>query len=72
MLDNAEVLIWGTEVDSDKADLEQVPLFTSLSAVQAGRSIYTGGELAAAIYFTTPLSLPYVLDSLVPLVAAVL
>jgi len=47
-------------------------LFTSLSAVQAGRSIYTGGELAAAIYFTTPLSLPYVLDSLVPLVAAVL
>ena len=72
VLDNAEVLIWGTEADSDKADLEQVPLFTSLSAVQAGRSIYTGGELAAAIYFTTPLSLPYVLDSLVPQLAAVL
>ncbi len=72
VLDNAEVLIWGTEADSDKADLEQVPLFDGLSAVQAGRSIYTGGELAAAIYFTTPLSLPYVLDSLVPQLAAVL
>ena len=47
-------------------NLEKVPLFNSLTAVQNGKSIYTGGELAAAIYFTTPLSLPYVLDTLVP------
>ena len=72
VLNSADVLIWGTESDTDKADLEQVPLFTSLTAVQAGRSIYTGGELAGAIYFTSPLSLPYVLATLVPQLAAVL
>ena len=48
VLDSADVLIWGTEADADKADLEQVPLFNSLTAVQAGKSIYTGGELAAS------------------------
>ena len=71
VLNSADVLIWGTEADTDKTDLEQVPLFTSLEPVQAGESIYTGGELAAAIYFTSPLSLPYVLENLVPQLAAV-
>ena len=28
--------------------------------------MFTDGETAGAIYFTSPLSLPYVLDSLVP------
>ena len=30
---------------------------------------YPDGTLAGAIYFTSPLSLPYVLDELVPLLA---
>jgi iron complex transport system substrate-binding protein len=30
------------------------------------RSVYTDGTLAGAIYFTSPLSLPYVLDHLTP------
>ena len=63
VLDSADVLIWGTEQDTDRAELENVPLFTSLAAVKNDASIYTGGELAAAIYFTTPLSLPFVLDT---------
>lgn len=43
-----------------------------LAAVRANRSLYTGGELAGAIYFTSPLSLPYVIGTLVPTLAAVL
>lgn len=35
-------------------------------------SPHTGGELAGAIYFTTVLSLPYVLDELVPQLAEAL
>ena len=66
VLDSADVLIWGTEKDADQVELEKVPLFSTLTAVKNGRSIYTGGELAAAIYFTTPLSLQFVLDTLVP------
>lgn len=66
-LNSADYLIWGTEKDADRTALEKVPGFDRLEAVRAGRSVYTGGELAGAIYFTSPLSLPYVVDNLVPL-----
>lgn len=72
VLNAADVLVWGTEKDSDRTALEKVPGFTSLKAVKAGRSIYTGGELAGAIYFASPLSLPYVADKLVPQLSKVL
>ncbi len=70
VLNSADVLVWGTEKDADRTALEKVPGFTSLTAVKAGRSVYTGGELAGAIYFASPLSLPYVVDKLVPMLAA--
>lgn len=70
VLNAADVLVWGTESDEDKTKLEQVPGFKNLKAVKSGASVYTGGELAGAIYFTSPLSLPYVLDKLVPMLAA--
>ena len=69
VLNSADVLVWGTEKDADRAALEKVPGFKSLEAVKAGRSVYTGGELAGAIYFTSPLSLPFVVDKLVPMLA---
>lgn len=67
VLDSADVLIWGTESDDDKTALEKVAGFDRIKAVAAGNSIYTGGELAGAIYFDSPLSLSYVVDELVPL-----
>ena len=70
VLNSADVLVWATEKDADRAALEKVPGFNSLAAVKAGRSVYTGGELAGAIYFASPLSLPYVVDKLVPMLAA--
>ena len=66
VLNAGDVLIWATEDDTAKAELEKNKLFGQLEAVKAGRSIYTGGELAGAIYFATVLSLPYVVDELVP------
>lgn len=66
VLDAGKVLIWATEDDKAKTALEKNKLFGQLEAVQAERSLYTGGELAGAIYFATVLSLPYVLDTLVP------
>lgn len=72
VLNAADVLVWGTEKDADRAALEKVPGFTSLTAVRAGRSLYTGGELAGAIYFASPLSLPHVVDTLVPMLSGAL
>lgn len=67
VFDSADYLIWATESDEDEAALKALPGFSDLKAVKAGKSVYTGAILSGAIYFSTPLSLPYVLDHLIPL-----
>lgn len=64
VVDDADVLLWATEQASDLDALEDEATFMNLTAVEEGRAAYTDGVLAGAIYFTTPLSLPYVLDRL--------
>ena len=66
VLNDAQVLVWATDVAGDGADIQQDKILGKLDAVKEGRSVYTGEELASAIYFSTILSLPYVLDRLVP------
>ncbi len=70
VLDAGDVLIWATENDRDRAALETEPLYNQLDAVQDGRLVFTDGLTAGAIYFTSVLSLPYVLDTLVPALAS--
>jgi iron complex transport system substrate-binding protein len=72
VLDGADLLIWATEKPEDEDKLHQVPGFDQLTAVREGRSLYTGGTLSGAIYFSTVLSLPYVVDTLVPMIDDVL
>lgn len=69
VLDVADVLIWGTEVPEDRDALEDEPLYENLEEVQDGKLVFTDGVTAGAIYFTSVLSLPYVLDQLVPALA---
>lgn len=66
VLNDAKVLIWGTDTVEDGADIQKDKILGKLDAVKDGRSIYTGDELASAIYFSTILSLPYVLDTMLP------
>ena len=66
VLDAADVLLWATESPDDRVALEQEPLYMSLEEVQAGRQVFTDGLSAGAIYFTSPLSLPFALEALVP------
>jgi iron complex transport system substrate-binding protein len=70
VLDEADVLVWGTEVPEDRDALEAEPVYAALEAVQDGRLVFTDGITAGAIYFTSPLSLPFVLDHLVPALAS--
>ena len=64
VVDGADVLLWATEKASDIDALEDEATFMNLTPVQEGRSVFTDGTLAGAIYFTSPLSLPYLLDRL--------
>jgi len=72
VLDAADVLLWGTEGPDDRTALEAVPVYHGLEAVQDGRLVFTDGLTAGAIYFTSPLSLPFVLEQIVPALASTL
>ncbi|WEK61418.1 MAG: iron-siderophore ABC transporter substrate-binding protein [Candidatus Microbacterium colombiense] len=69
VLNAADVLIWGTESDDDITALEAQPFVTAIDAMKNDKVVYTDGTTAGAIYFTSPLSLPYVLKTLVPALA---
>jgi iron complex transport system substrate-binding protein len=66
VLNAGEVLIWATEDEQAREQMESEPVYRTLTPVQEGNLVFTDGVLAGAIYFATPLSLPYVLDHLVP------
>jgi iron complex transport system substrate-binding protein len=72
VLDAADVLLWATEKAEDRVALEEQPLYMNLEEVQAGRQVFTDGLSAGAIYFTSPLSLPFALETLVPAFASTL
>ncbi|MCW2583684.1 MAG: hypothetical protein JWQ53_2474 [Klenkia sp.] len=69
-LDNDVLVAAGTDQDTLLAE----PLFAALPVVSEDRTVYVGGfdrQFPAALGFTSPLSLPYALDLIVPpLVAA--
>jgi iron complex transport system substrate-binding protein len=70
VLDAGDVLVWGTEKPEDRTALETEAVYGQLQAVQDGRLVFTDGVTAGAIYFTSLLSLPYVLEHLVPALAS--
>ncbi len=72
VLDTSDVLLWATETPADRTALEQEPLYNALEEVRDGRLVFTDGVTAGAIYFTSPLSLPFALDQLVPALASTL
>jgi len=71
VLDGADVLVWTTESDTDQAGLLADPTIQSLEATKTNRNVFTGKDLAGAIAFSSPLSLPVVADQLPPMMARV-
>ncbi len=67
VLNTADVLIWTTQSDADEAGLRGDPAIQQLNATAQNRNVFTGKELAGAIAFSSPLSLPVVADRLPPL-----
>lgn len=63
---DADVIVFATEEDKNITDLESMPTFDTLKAVQENRAVYTSGVVSGALYFITPLSLMFALDQLTP------
>jgi iron complex transport system substrate-binding protein len=72
VLNGADALIWTTESEADQATLANDPAIKQLDATAANRNIFTGKDLAGAIAFSSPLSLPVVADQLPPLLSKAL
>lgn len=64
---DADVGVVATERPEDVQTLLQRPEFAQLGMVKDGRTIYADPVLSAAMRFSTPLSLRYVLEHLPPL-----
>ena len=67
MLDEADLLLWATEKEEDRTrSWRSSRSTTNCEAVRDGGQVFTDGLTAGAIYFTSLLSLPLVLEHLVP------
>jgi iron complex transport system substrate-binding protein len=64
----ADVLLWHTESDADVASLLAIPAIAGFGH----RNVFTTGDQAGAIAFTSPLSFPVVADQLPPMLAKAL
>ncbi len=59
----ADVVVFATESEEQFQELQEFGTIGNLEAVPGDRAVYTDEVLAGAIYFDTPLSLEYVLES---------
>ncbi|MBC3192703.1 ABC transporter substrate-binding protein [Pseudonocardia sp. C8] len=70
-LDGDVVVVMGRT----RAEAEADPVFSAVPAVREGRVVYLGGfatELAGALGYSSPLSLPYAIDTVAPQLDAAL
>jgi iron complex transport system substrate-binding protein len=72
VLNTADVLIWTTQSEAGEAGLRADPAIQQLNATAQNRNVFTGKELAGAIAFSSPLSLPVVANQLPPMLNAAL
>jgi iron complex transport system substrate-binding protein len=67
----ADVLLFQSGSDEERAGIEGDPVLSALPAVTEGRSLFIEGSDYDALQFSSALSLPYLLDSFVPELEAV-
>lgn len=66
-----DLILW-THTADQAATFDKIPLRPTLTAYAQGREIYTDYDLTAALSLSSPLSLDYALDHIVPLMEAAL
>ena len=68
---DADVLLWQSGSDAERAEIENDPVLNSIPAVAEGRALFVEGSDYDALQFSSVLSLPYLLDSLVPKISEI-
>ena len=63
---DTDVLVWIVGSEAEAANIAALPTRSALTAAQEGREVLTDAELSGALSFSSPLSLPYALEELVP------
>jgi len=66
----ADLLVWIVSVKGTREAVEADPVYRQLDVAREGRDVFPSEPLAGALSFSTPLSLPYALERLVPMLAA--
>lgn len=73
MLDEADVIVWHQMAWSiGRRAIEQNPLFRTLRATREGRHLFLEGDIDDALQFGTVVSLPHLLEELVPMLEQIL
>ncbi|QIN81664.1 ABC transporter substrate-binding protein [Rubrobacter tropicus] len=67
---DTDVLVWVTVLAEDFEAVRTDPLYRRLDAAREGRDLFLEETLSGALSFGTVLSLPFLLDGLVPMLAA--
>ncbi len=67
---DTDVLVWVTVLAESFEAVRTDPLYRRLDAAREGRDLFLEEALSAALSFGTVLSLPFLLDDLVPMLAA--
>lgn len=69
LLNAADVVVWNVDTPADRELVEQNPIYQQLEVRAAGRDLFLDEQSNAALSFGTVLSLPFLLDELVPQLA---
>lgn len=69
LLNAADVVIWNVDTQADRDAVEGNPIYQQLEVTRAGRDLFLDEQTNAALSYSTVLSLPVALDTLVPQLA---
>lgn len=69
---DTDVLVWQSGSPEERASIEADPILAALPVVEEGRALFIEGSDYDAIQFSSALSLPFLLDSFVPELAAII
>ncbi|MBW3558038.1 MAG: iron-siderophore ABC transporter substrate-binding protein [Actinobacteria bacterium] len=70
LLNAADVVVWNVDTQADRETVDSNPVYQQLEIKRAGRDLFLDEQTNAALSFSTVLSLPVALDTLVPQLAA--
>lgn len=68
LLSGVDVLVWivGSEGSAQLDKIKNSGYYQSMSVVKRGGAIYLDGQTAEALYFSSPMSIPWAMDQLKP------